>query len=72
MCIYCQGAPECNHERDACAASRGEFCAKCGHRSAAILSYKRPSGGVRPTWQVRRKPPTKARPSRQSKAKKRI
>ena len=39
MCVYCKEAPGCDHERDACAASRGEYCAQCGHGSAAILSY---------------------------------
>jgi hypothetical protein len=38
MCVYCKEAPGCDHERDACAASLGEYCAKCGHGSAAILS----------------------------------
>ena len=58
MCVYCKGAPACDHERDACAASRGEVCTKCGHRSAAIVSYKPPpSGGLRPTWRVRRRSP---------------
>ncbi len=60
MCVYCKGAPACEHERDACATSRGEFCAKCGHRSAAIVSYKPRSGGLRPTWRVRRRPPAQA------------
>ena len=58
MCVYCKDAPACDHERDACATSRGEFCAKCGHRSAAIVSYKPRSGGLRPTWRVRRRSPT--------------
>jgi len=39
MCVYCKGAPACDHERDVCAASRGERCVKCGHASAAFLSY---------------------------------
>jgi hypothetical protein len=39
MCVYCKDALGCDHERDACAASLGEYCAKCGHGSAAILSY---------------------------------
>jgi len=39
MCVYCKEAPSCDHEHDACAASRGEYCAKCGHGSAAVLSY---------------------------------
>ena len=60
MCVYCKGAPACDHERDACATSRGEFCAKCGHRSAAIVSYKPRSGGLRATWRVRRRPPAQA------------
>jgi len=46
MCVYCKGASECDHERDACEASRGERCIGCGHRSAAFLSYLR---GPRPT-----------------------
>jgi hypothetical protein len=47
MCVYCKEAPACDHERDACAASRGEYCAQCGHGSAAILSY---SPGPRRTF----------------------
>ncbi len=39
MCVYCKGAPACDHERDACTASRGERCIQCGHGSAAFLSY---------------------------------
>ena len=39
MCVYCKEAPGYDHERDACAASLGEYCATCGHGSAAILSY---------------------------------
>jgi hypothetical protein len=39
MCVYCKGAPACDHERDGCAASRGERCIQCGHGSAAFLSY---------------------------------
>ncbi|MBF8283576.1 MAG: hypothetical protein HW378_2491 [Anaerolineales bacterium] len=39
MSVYCKEAPGCDHERDACAASRGERCVECGHGSAAILSY---------------------------------
>jgi hypothetical protein len=39
MCVYCKEAPGCDHERDACAASLGEYCPTCGHGSAAILSY---------------------------------
>jgi hypothetical protein len=39
MCVYCKEVPGCDHERDACAASRGEYCAKCGHGSGAILWY---------------------------------
>jgi len=70
MCVYCKGAPECDHERDACATSRGEVCTKCGHRSAAIVSYKPLPGGVRPMWRVQRKPPIQTVPSRQSEAKK--
>src|SRR5439155_15898562 len=71
MCVYCKGAPECAHERDACATSRGEVCTTCGHCSATIASYKPVSGGVRPTWRVRRKPPTQT-PLPQSMAKKRV
>ena len=26
MCVYCKEAPACDHERDSCAASRGEHC----------------------------------------------
>ena len=44
MCVYCKEAPGCDHERDACAASRGEYCAQCGHGSAAIrLDVRRAS-----------------------------
>jgi len=39
MCVSCKETPGCDHTRDACAASRGEYCAKCGHGAAAILSY---------------------------------
>jgi len=39
MCVYCKGAPACDHERDACTASRGERCIQCGHGSVAFLSY---------------------------------
>ena len=39
MCVSCEEAPGCDHDRDACVASRGEYCDKCGHGSAAILSY---------------------------------
>jgi len=72
MCVYCKGAPACDHERDACAASRGEVCTKCGHRSAAIVSYEPLPGGIRPMWRVRRKPPTQTAPLPQSMAKKRV
>jgi hypothetical protein len=37
MCVYCKEAPACDHERDACEASRGERCIICGHDSAAFL-----------------------------------
>ena len=46
MCVYCKGASECDHERDACEASRGERCIACGHGSAAFLPYP---PGPRPT-----------------------
>jgi hypothetical protein len=46
MCVYCKGAPACDHERDACEASRGERCLTCGHDSAAFLAYP---PGPRPT-----------------------
>ena len=39
MCVYFKEATGCDHKRDACAARRGEYCAKCGHGSAAVLSY---------------------------------
>ena len=55
MCVYCKGVPACDHERDACAASWGEVCTKCGHRSAAIVSYEPRPGGIRPMWRVLRK-----------------
>jgi hypothetical protein len=40
MCVYCKNAADCDHERDDCAASRGEVCAECGHASAVGESYK--------------------------------
>jgi hypothetical protein len=46
MCVYCKGASECDHERDACEASRGERWLTCGHGSVAFLSYP---PGPRPT-----------------------
>jgi hypothetical protein len=64
MCVYCKGASECDHERDACEASRGERCFTCGHGSAAFLSY--PPGPRRTMVWVpkanprKRKPPTGA------------
>ena len=39
MCVYCKETPACDHERDACAASRGERCIECGHGSTAFLTY---------------------------------
>jgi len=39
MCVYCKEAPACDHERDSCAASRGEHCPQCGHGSTAFLAY---------------------------------
>ncbi len=39
MCVYCKDAPACEHERDSCAASRGERCTECGHGSTAFLTY---------------------------------
>ncbi len=39
MCVHCKEAPACDHERDSCAASRGERCTECGHSSTAFLSY---------------------------------
>jgi hypothetical protein len=47
MCVYCKEAPACDHERDSCAASRGERCIECGHGSAAILSYAYTLGPTR-------------------------
>ncbi len=41
MCVYCKDSAECVHERDACAASRGDYCDACGHASSAI--YRVPS-----------------------------
>ena len=40
MCVYCKDAVDCDHERDDCAASRGEVCAKCWHASAVVEPYK--------------------------------
>ena len=39
MCVYCQEDPSCEHERDSCAASRGEFCPECRHRTAVMKTY---------------------------------
>jgi hypothetical protein len=39
MCVYYKGAPVCDHERDACAASRSDHCVECGHGSSAFLAY---------------------------------
>jgi len=63
MCVYCKEAPACDHERDACAASRGEHCSECDHGSTAVPSYTPgrerfnwPPGGHGP----KRKPLTKS------------
>ena len=48
MCVYCKEAPACDHERSACAASRGERCTECGHGSTAFRSYA--SGRGRLNW----------------------
>ena len=40
MCVYCKEAPACTHERDSCAASRGERCIECGHGSTAFPPYR--------------------------------
>jgi len=50
MCVYCKGAPACDHERDVCAASRGERCATCGHGSMAFLSYTPGRGRFNYSW----------------------
>jgi hypothetical protein len=68
MCVYCKEAPGCDHERDACAASRGEYCAQCGHGSAAILSSStRPFSWFPPVNPRTRKPPNKAAHARWAK-----
>ena len=36
MCVYCTEDSACEHERDACAASRGVNCVDCGHTSSAL------------------------------------
>jgi hypothetical protein len=65
MCVYCKEVPACDHERDACAASRGERCIECGHNSAAILSH---TSGPRwafawfPTVNPRKRKPLKKAP----------
>jgi len=41
MCVYCKGSPACDHERDSCEASRGDYCAKCDHDSAVIKRNRR-------------------------------
>src|SRR2546430_17042715 len=43
-------SPACDHERDACATSRGGFCAKCGHLSAAFVAFKPGAEGLGPLW----------------------
>jgi hypothetical protein len=74
MCVYCKEASACDHERDTCAASRGEHCATCGHGSTAFLSYT--PGRGRFTWPPpgqwpKQKPLTKApqAPGREAKKK---
>ncbi len=77
MCVYCKGAPACDHERDACAASRGERCVKCAHGSAAILAYtytlgpRRVSFWLPPGRSRTRTPLTTASQARPANAKKR-
>jgi hypothetical protein len=39
MCVSCKEAPGCDHDREACAVSRGAYRSRCGHGSAAVLSY---------------------------------
>jgi hypothetical protein len=63
MCVYCKDAPACDHERDACAASRGERCPECGHGSSAFPPYT--PGRKRFNWPPeglwsKRKPLTKS------------
>jgi hypothetical protein len=58
MCVYCKDAPACDHERDACAASRGKRCTVCRHGSAAFLTYT--PGRARFNW-----PPQGLWPKRQ-------
>ncbi len=50
MCVYCKDSAECVHERDSCAASRGNYCPQCDHASSAV--YKRPLSMAPPlgTW----------------------
>ena len=43
MCVYGKEAPACDHERDACAPSRGERCATCAQNSMAFLLYTGPA-----------------------------
>ena len=62
MCVYCQEDPSCEHERDSCAASRGEFCPECGHRTAVMKTYTpKPSFPmIQPGRSRKRKPAAKA------------
>ncbi len=75
MCVYCKEAPACDHERDACSASQGERCVKCGHGSAAFLSYtpglRRAGFWLPPGRSLTRKPLKTATQSRRANAKKR-
>jgi len=75
MCVYCKGVPACDHERDVCAASRGERCITCRHDSAAFLPYtpglKRVSFWFSPGQWSTRKPLKTASQTRRVTAKKR-
>jgi hypothetical protein len=78
MCVYCKGTPACDHERDACAASRGGRCSTCGHDSSAFLPYtpalRRDAWWFKPKRQSERKSLKKATqaPQDEVKRKKRV
>jgi hypothetical protein len=62
MCVYCLEASACEHERDACAASRGEKCAECGHASVVVAWHPPafPGPGLRWSRPKPRAPRTRA------------
>jgi hypothetical protein len=64
VCVYCKDVPACDHERDLCSASRGEYCRTCDHMSIVVVWPQPPSTGGRP-WRIRS--PGKPRPAPGSK-----